>query len=156
MTVSSLSVHMLCALSMLTVGSETLRSTFQFCVLTLVIDPVLVLSLYSSIWVAIQTSPTPGTAGFLPSAGRVFGRPNLLFRYESRLGTSSGLPLSSYIRIGAGGNCGFHCVSLVSLNVCQFDGTVMLKNFSTSCAMMSASDGTASPRLLTCSFLPKS
>src|ERR1700716_2074166 len=111
MTVSFLSVHMLCALSMLTLGNETLRSTFQDCVSTLVIDPVLELSLSASIWVAIQTSPTPGTAGFLPSAGRVFGRPNLVFRNEARLGTSSGLPLSSYIRMGAGGNCGFHCFS---------------------------------------------
>ncbi len=153
---SSLSVHMLCGLFMLTPGRATLRSTFQELTSTFVAVPDLVLPAVFSIWVSIQTSPTPGVPGRWFNAGKVFGVWNLLLRYASRIGTSCGDPFESYIRIGAGGYVGFHVRSSVLLNFCQLAGAVMLKNFCTSSEMMSASDGTFSARLLTLSFLPKS
>src|SRR5690348_115074 len=100
---SSRSVHMLCGLFMLISGRATFRSTVHLVTSTLVDVPDFVLPAVFSIWVSTQTSPTPGVLGFLFAAGRTFGVLNLFFRYASRLGTSSCLPLPSFIRIGAGG-----------------------------------------------------
>ncbi len=73
MTVWSLSVHMLCGLFMSICGRATFLATCHFSTSTAVDVPGLDLEAVSSNWVSIQTSPTPGTAGFTLPGGSTVG-----------------------------------------------------------------------------------
>src|SRR4051794_19721181 len=96
-------------------GRATLRATVQLVGLIMVAAPDLLLPANRSIWVSTQTSPTPGVFGFRFASGRMCGSLNLVWKNASRLGTSTGLPALSYIRIGAGGYFSSHVVDAVGL-----------------------------------------
>ena len=140
---------------MLISGAAIFRSIVQSSTLIFVMEPCFSFPAKSSIWVAIQTSPTPGVVGAF-NAGSVLGYSNFSSKYASRFGISTGLPSASYCRIGAGGWTGFQDTASVALNCCQLFGLVMVKKAFTSRWMMSAFDGTASGLPLTTSFSPKS
>src|SRR5689334_17162618 len=106
---------MLCGLFMSICGSETLRITFQVTGLIIVAAPDLSLPANFSIWVSTQTSPTPGVLGRRVAAFSTCGSANLVWYIASRLGTRTGLPALSYMRIGAGGYFSSHVVSWVGL-----------------------------------------
>src|SRR3954447_8794609 len=130
-----LSAHMLCGLFMSICGRATFRDTFHVDALIIVAAPDFSLPANFSIWVSTQTSPTPGVFGRCVAAGSVCGSANFVWYIASRLGTSTGLPALSYIRIGAGGYFSSHVVAAVGLYFAQLPASVMVKNFCTSCWM---------------------